>query len=359
VVRLLEPSAVLERLRRDVDRNVLRARHALKHLAGVGRPELGCSPKTLVWERDKVRLYRFDSDRRRLRPPVLLVMSLVGRAQVFDLVPGNSFVEALLERGFDVYSLDWGVPDAADSQNSFETYCDEYLPRAAEAVLDDSGDDELTVYGYCFGGVLSLLFVAGHPELPVRNLAVMATPIDFEPLGATSVLLREGRIDLDDMVDETGNVPARTIQDNMKAMKATGDLAQYASLLQNLESSEYMAAHLALTGWANDQIPFPGACYRQTAEWFHRDGLLQGGVVPLGGRDVDIRSIECPVANIVGDKDHIVPPESTAPLEELLPDADVLRFPSGHVGLIVGGSAHRRTIPAIADWLEAHSEPAS
>ena len=359
MARLLEPAAVLERLRRDVDRNVLRARHALKHLAGVGRPELGCSPKTLVWERDKVRLHRYDSDRRRLRPPVLLVMSLVGRSWVFDLRPGNSFVEALLARGFDVYSLDWGVPDVSDAQNSFETYCDEYLPLAADAVLRDSGDDELSVYGYCFGGVLSLLFVAGHPELPVRNLAVMATPIDFELLGPTSRLLRDGRIDPEELVDETGNVPARTVSDGMKSLKATGDLAQYASLLQNLESSEYVAAHHALTDWANDQIPFPGACFRQTAEWFMRDGLLAGGVVPLGGRDVDIRSIDCATASIVGDKDHIVPPESTAPLEELLPDADVLRFPSGHVGLIVGGSAHRRTIPAIADWLESHSEPVS
>jgi polyhydroxyalkanoate synthase len=307
-------------------------------------------------------LYRYDSDRRSIRPPVLLVMSLVSRMYVFDLRPGNSFVEALLARGFDVYALDWGVPDVADAQNSFETYCDQYLPLASDAVLEDSGDDELTVYGYCFGGVLSLLFVAGHPELPIRNLAVMATPIDFEPLGATSRLLREGRLDVDDLLDETGNVPARTVMDGMKTTKATGDLSQYASLLQNLESSEYMAAHHALTGWGNDHIPFPGACFRQTAEWFMRDNLLVGGVVPLGGDDpddggVDIGSIECPVANIVGDNDHIVPPESNAPLEDLLPDADLLRFPSGHVGLIVGGSAHRRTIPAIADWLESHSEP--
>jgi polyhydroxyalkanoate synthase len=357
VARLLEPAAVLERLRRDLDRNVVRARHALKHVAGVGRPELGCSPRTLVWERDKATMYRYDSDNRSLRPPVLLVMSLVTRSYVFDLRPGNSFVEALLARGFDVYAIDWGVPDVADSANSFETYCDDYLPSAAEAVLDDSGDDELTVYGYCFGGILSLLFTAAHPELPIRNLAIMATPVDFGPMGAQTHLIREGLLDAKDLFDETGNVPARAVSDGMKTMKATGDIAQYANLLQNLESSEYVSAHHALTGWANDHIPFPGACFAQMAEWFIRDDLLSSGVVPLGGREVDIRSIDCAVANIVGDKDHIVPLEANAPLEALLPDADHLHFPSGHVGLIVGGSAHRRTIPGIADWLEEHSEP--
>ena len=85
-----------------------------------------------------------------------------------------------------MYALDWGVPDAVESHNSFETYCDEYLPLAAQAVMSTSGASELTVYGYCFGAVLSLLFVAGHPELPVRSFGIMATPVDFAQMGATS-----------------------------------------------------------------------------------------------------------------------------------------------------------------------------
>jgi len=288
---------------------------------------------------------------------VLLVMSLVTKPYVFDLRPGNSFVEALVQRGFDVYGLDWGTPDAVEAQNTFETYCDEYLPLASEAVLDSSGADELTVYGYCFGGVLSLLFVAGHPELPIRNLAVMATPMDFARLGSFNQVLREGRIEVDDLVDETGNVPPNVISDGMRSLKATGDLSSYAALLNNLENSGHVEAHQALMGWAQDHIPFPGACFRQTVEWFTRGDLLIEGRIPLGGRDVDLRSISCPVANIVGDKDHIVPLEANEPIRALLPEADQLVFPSGHVGLIVGTSAHRRSIPGILDWLESHSDP--
>jgi hypothetical protein len=32
------------------------------------------------------------------------------------------------------------------------------------------------------------------------------------------------------------------------------------------------------------------------------------------------------------------------------------RAPCGHIGLFVGRSAHRRHIPALADWFEKHSE---
>ena len=102
------PTDLLERIRLDVERNALRARNGLKHLAGVGRPEVGCSPKDVVWRRDKVQLYRYHSPGPTLGPPILLVMSLVSKPYVLDLRPGNSFVEALVGRGFDVYMIDWG-----------------------------------------------------------------------------------------------------------------------------------------------------------------------------------------------------------------------------------------------------------
>jgi polyhydroxyalkanoate synthase len=346
----------LTSIRRDIERSALRVRNGLKHVAGVGLPDVGCSPKEEVWARDKVRLYRYHSDNRTLTPPLLLVMSLVTKPYIFDLRPGNSFVEALLARGFDVYALDWGIPDTADSQNTFETYCDEYLPLASVAVMRESGADELTVYGYCFGAVLSLLFVGGHPELPIRSLGIMATPVDFSMMGSTSALLGSGRITVDDMIDETGNIPPRVMLEGMRTMKLTGDLAGYASLLHNLHNSEYVAAHQALTGWAQDHIPFAGGCFRQQVDWFMKDDQLVQGRITLGGRMVDLRSITCPVLSVVGDADHIVPPESTAPLLNVIPHLEEMHFRAGHVGLIVGKSAQRQSIPQIAHWLAAHSD---
>src|SRR5829696_6727319 len=182
---------LLDRIRRDLERNALRARNGVKHLAGVGRPEVGSSAKDLVWQRDKARLFRYRSDHRTVAPPILLVMSLVSKPYVLDLRPGNSFVEALVARGFDVFMLDWGTPDAADAGNSFETYCDEYLPFACAAALRAANATEIHVFGYCFGGVLALIFAASHPELPLRTLSLMATPIDFTEMGGITTLLRD------------------------------------------------------------------------------------------------------------------------------------------------------------------------
>jgi polyhydroxyalkanoate synthase subunit PhaC len=349
-------TAMLDRLRRDVERNALRARNGLKHLSGVGRAPVGVSPKDVVWERDKVQLYRYRSDRRTVTPPLLLIMSLVSKPYVLDLRPGNSFVESLIGRGFDVFMLDWGSPDAAESANTFETYCDEYMPFACAAALRTSHAAELHVFGYCFGGVLSLMFAAGHPELPLRSLSIMATPIDFGPMGGMIQLLRDPRTDIGTLLDETGNVPAATMLRGVSMTKVTGDLSTYASLLASLDKSDYVAAHEAMHGWAHDHIPFPGACFRQMVEWIVRENRLAENRVVTSRGALDFTSIACPVMNAVGTSDHIVPIESNRPVLDIVPHVDDLAFDAGHVGLILGRRAHSVSIPGMIDWIAQHSD---
>ena len=248
---------LLSRVRRDIERNTLRARNGIKHFSGIDHAPVGQTPKDLVWQRDKVMLYRYRSDERRYGPPVLLVMSLVSKSYIFDLRPGSSFVEVLLAKGLDVFMLDWGVPDELEAGNTLETYCDDYLPRAATAVCNEAGVDELTVFGYCFGGVLSLLYVAAHGGPPIRNLAVMATPIDFSKTGPMGSLVAEGRLDPEDLLDDTGNVPAEAMLNSFKMLKPTQDLVGYANLWQNLWDDEFLEAYQTMTKWGTGPDPLP------------------------------------------------------------------------------------------------------
>jgi polyhydroxyalkanoate synthase subunit PhaC len=348
------------RVRRDTERNVRRVRNGLKHLAGVGRPELARTPKETVWAAEKVELWHYPSDAVRYRTPLLFVHSLVSRSYVFDLVPGNSFVESLQRAGFDVYLVDWGIPDELESENTLETYTDGYLPTLVHEVCRQSGNPELNLFGYCFGGVLSLLALAGNPTLPVRSLAVMATPVDLSRMGPMTSLLQEGRVEPEDLLDATGNVPADLLLRSFQMLQPLADLTGSVSLWQNLWNDDYVAAHQVMTQWGRDHIPFPGAAFCQTARVLGRQNALATGTVPLGGRTVDLRDVTVPLLSILGEKDHIVPPESTDPLPSLVGSTDVeeLRLPAGHVGVIVGRAAQRHNIPAMADWIARHSEPA-
>ncbi len=170
---------VLDRVRRDVERNALRARNGIKLVAGVSRPQLGQTPKDLVWSRGHAQLWRYRSDRVTLQPPLLIVFSLVSRSYVLDLRPGNSFVEHLQSAGFDVFLLDWVQADERMARERLEDYADDYLPEAVRRTCEAAGTDTVNLFGYCFGGVLSLLYAAHHPDAPLRSLTVMATPVDY------------------------------------------------------------------------------------------------------------------------------------------------------------------------------------
>ena len=149
-----DPADLVGRVRRDVGRNLHRARNGVKYVAGIDRPQVGTTPKDTVWRHDKVELWRYRNEAVTTPTPVLIVMSLISRSYILDLSPGMSFVQALRDEGFDVYLLDWGIPDEADAGIGLFDYVDHLLPAAVEAVLERSGADELSLIGYCYGGLL-------------------------------------------------------------------------------------------------------------------------------------------------------------------------------------------------------------
>lgn len=330
-----------------------RALNSLRHLGDVPVEDLASTPRDAVWSRDQVVLYRYRAGTRARRTPILLVMSLVTRPHVFDLRPGNSLVEDFLAAGHDVFLLDWGSPTAADAANTLATYCDEYLPRAAEAACASSGAERVNILGYCLGGTLSLLAVAGNPDLPVRNLVVLATPLDLSELRPLPALLGEGRLEPEHVIDDTGNVPADFVRDLFTMIQPTAKMTTLASMWESTASDEHTAAHQALVGWSYDHIPFPGAAFGEIVQRLLRQQALVLGRCPVGERTVDLADISCPVLNLVGDRDTLVPPHAIAPLESLISEdlLETVHVPAGHAGLFVGRQARKRHVPAVMAWL--------
>jgi polyhydroxyalkanoate synthase subunit PhaC len=347
----------LQGVRREAQRSLFRARNGIKLVAGTGTPQVGASPHQVVWRRGKARLLHYASDKRTRKPPVVIVFSIVSRAYILDLRPGHSFIEQFLAEGFDVFLIDWGEADAVDSGNDLELYVDNYMPRALERAMEVSGSDEIDVLGYCFGGVLSVLTAAGHPEIPIRNLAVMATPIDFGAVEGVITALARGQMEVEDVLDETGNVPAEAVYRGFSSLRPTADIFKYAMLWERLWNDEFVEGYQAMAGWIADQVPMPGAVARQLADLMLRRNLLASGEVPLGGRTVRLADITCPVLNVMAENDHMVPPESSESLIGLVgsEDASELRIPAGHIGLVAGRDAKKVTIPQIVEWLNARS----
>jgi polyhydroxyalkanoate synthase len=341
-----------------VERNALRARNGIKLAAGVDRPGVGLTPKDVVWQRGRSQLWHYRNENVRYSPPLLVVFSLVSRSFILDLTPGNSFVEQLLAAGFDVYLIDWGEPDERDAQNRLEDYVDDYIPAAVQRVLELSGCAEINLFGYCFGGDLTLLYAAHHPDAPVRSLTVLATPVDFTRMGPLADIFRVGGLDVDDVLDDDGNVPPQVVVQGFRTLKPTAEVSRYVTLWERLWNDEYVASYQAMTGWSDDHVPFPGAAARETVQMLVRDNGMVTDRLAVGGDPVHLRDIRIPFLTVRADRDHIVPPEATAPLIDLVGSEDKheLRLDAGHMGLVVGRTAARTTVPTILDFLRRRSD---
>jgi poly[(R)-3-hydroxyalkanoate] polymerase subunit PhaC len=350
------PGSVLDDIRREVDRSLLRGRNGIRHVTGTGRARVGQTPKETVWRRDKVELWRYTRSTVSEASPVVLVMSVVTRSYIFDLLPGESIVERLLDAGYDVFLVDWGIPDAADSDNTLETYVLGYLPEALIEVRRHSGHDAVSIVGYCLGGLLSLLCLAADTDLPVRNLVLMATPVDFDAMGLPVTLIREGRLEPDMLLDADGNVPPDVLLNSFRLRNPTGELVQYVNLLERLWNDEYVRGYQAMNQWIHDHIPFPGALARQLVDELVRHNRLMSGGIMLGGRPVRLGAVTCPLLNVMAENDDVVPVAAAEPAGRLVGSADVdeVRVPAGHVALVTGRLGRSVTIPGIIDWLGSH-----
>src|ERR671939_71800 len=144
--------------------------------------DTGQTPKETVWTKNKAKLYHYAPNAEKKHPvPILMVYALINRPYILDLMPGNSFIEYLVGEGFDVYMLDWGIPGEEDKDLSFENYVLDYLPEVVEQLLEDSEAEGLTLFGYCQGGTMSAIYASLFPGEFLKNLVLLATPIDFAP----------------------------------------------------------------------------------------------------------------------------------------------------------------------------------
>jgi polyhydroxyalkanoate synthase len=320
---------------------------------------VGRSPRDVVWTHRGTTLYRYRSTRRTQAIPVLLVFALINRPDVFDLRHDNSFVQFLLGEGYDVFLVDWGVPDEEDADMGLaEFVCDE-LHWAARETLRSAGEDELTLLGWCIGGTLSAMYCALHPEGPVRNAVLLTTPID--PTGSLySTWVGGDEFDVDLIADSYPVVPGAGIDWANKLMKpVTNYVTTYRKLWDNVRAGKPVReSYQAMAKWVADNPPFPAKAYREWITSMYKENQLVNGRLRLRGGRVDLRRIEQNLLVVTAGADHIAPREGTLPLLDLVASDDTTHLdrPGGHIGLMAGSKAKREIWPEISEWLASRSD---
>ncbi len=328
-----------------------KSRRALGELAAA---QPGSTPTEVLLEVDRFRLLRFVWDTPpRHKTPLLISYALVNRHTVADLQEDKSLVRRLLERGFAVYVMDWGYPRPSDRMLDLDTYINEYIDTAVDHLRTRCGVKAVDLLGICQGGTLALTYAALYPE-KVRRLVTMVTPVDFQTEGdRLSHLVQE--IDIDAAVAALGNLPGVALNVNFNALQPLSlNIKKWLDSVKALQDATSGAFFVRMERWINDSPDQAGQAYREFMTQFYQQNGIVKNTVTIGDRAVDYRAVRCPVLNIFGSQDHLVPPASSRALKNVIGSDDYreIEVPSGHIGMYVSRAAAK--VPeGIASWLKA------
>ena len=322
-------------------------------LRGLGDVHLGATPRTALMTQDGVVLYRYGAaPHARDASPVLIVYALVNRPDMADLQQDRSLVASLLERGFDVYLIDWGYPSGGDRLRGLDDYVNRYLDACVDHLRVSLARDRLTLLGICQGGTLSTAYAALHPD-KVERLVTTVTPIDFHTADdRLSHLIRE--VDVDALIASFGNVDGDFLNWLFLSLKPYRLTQQkYLRFLEKLDDAQATALFLRMEQWIFDSPALAATACREFARELYQGNKLVKGEFVLGGRRVDLGAITIPVLNIYARDDHLVPPASSRALGPLLGSDDYteVEMPGGHIGIYVGLDSPVSVPAAVADWM--------
>ena len=352
-----EETGLLERGRQEFDRALQRNIKGLGYFTSPA-PVLGASAKDVLIEQGTLRLYHYRPLTDEIyRVPVLLVMATTNRGYIFDLTSGQSLIEYLLLRGYDVFMIDWEAPRSDEKTLDLASYVLDFLPKCVARVKQTSDEPDVSMIGYCFGGVLSLLWAALHPDAGLKNLVTFTTPVDFTKMPLFANWSDKRYFDVDRLVDTLGNCPTEMLSTAFDSLRPAGRLAGNIRLFDRMWDDEFVKAHRMIDRWSSDMLPLAGAYFRDTTQKLMWDNALIEGTMDVAGRPIDLEAITVPFLHITAEHDHIVPTAASAPLIEMIGSADKeqVTLKGGHVSLVGGPNAVRRMWPKLDEWLAEKS----
>jgi polyhydroxyalkanoate synthase len=157
------------------------------------------------------------------------------------------------------------------------------------------------------------------------------------------------------VVDTYGNVPSTMLDDGFKMTDPVDNyVRKYVTLFENLESDDFVENFARMERWLDEGIDLAGDAYVEFLQDIYQNNSLYKNEMELDGEHVDVNEIQVPILQIMGEYDHLIPPQASKPFNDVVgTPADqitTIEYPTGHIGMSVSGSTHAEVWPQVCDW---------
>jgi poly[(R)-3-hydroxyalkanoate] polymerase subunit PhaC len=326
---------------------------------GGGLADLRRMPSTVIDSGPQRTLARYVSSRRRRGAPVLLVPPLAAPAICFDLRRGCSLAEHLVTTGRRTYLLEYGNIEYGDRDLGLEHWVEDVIPTAIRAAAEDAGRPVRAV-GWCLGGIMTVLAHAMDGELPVEEIALVASPWDFSKVPLVAPLRLIDAITRGQVVTQLyralGGAPAPLVKRGYQLAGIDKYVMKPWTVASNLGDRDLLAQIEAVDAFMGRMHAYPGRTFGQLYHRVFRTNDLAGGKLALTGRTIDLADVTAPLLAVAGRGDGIAPVPACHHLGDLVPNAASVQLetaPGGHLGVLTGRAARATTWKLLDGFLDA------
>jgi polyhydroxyalkanoate synthase len=307
--------------------------------------------------------------RKKHRIPLVMVPPLAATSIIFDLLPNRSVVSFFLARGFDVYLIDWGDVKLRNQNLSLDTYVSQWMPAAFASIRQHSGQQELSVFAYCMGGLFTLMYAAISHDAHLRNIVTVASPIDMHQGGVAgrvlSIIHRPARVisglfhvSLLDLPSRYLHVPGWLGSLAFKLTDPVGNIVHRFDVMLNLWDRAYMKEQHTMGTWFNDMADYPGETIKDMVVHMMINNRMSKGTMRIGGKEATFKKIKSSILAFAGDNDTLVSVEAARKVLDIVSskDKEFCVVPGGHAGVFAGSKAPENAWLKSANWLAERSQ---
>ena len=295
---------------------------------------VAASPGKVVFQNELIQLLQFSpTTKEQYKRPLLIIPPWINKFYILDLRQDNSFIKWATDQGHTVFCISWANPDKKLAAMDFEDYMTEGALAALDAVLEQTGEKDANVIGYCLGGTLlgsTLGYLAAKKDKRIASATYFVCLLDFTIPGELGVFIDEAQVaNLEKKMSKRGYLEGAE-------MAGTFNMLRSNDLIWSFVVNNYLLGKepfpFDLLYWNSDPTRMP---YKMHSFYLRNmylgNKLSQPGGITLKDTPIDLSKVKTPCYFISTVEDHIAPWKGTYLGAKAL---------GGPVRFVLGGSGH-------------------
>lgn len=291
----------------------------------------------IIYQNELMQLIHYKPKDITYQVPIFILPPWINKYYILDLSKENSYVNYLVESGFEVFLVSWVNPGPELFNKSFEDYLDLGVLENIEFLKDKMNIENLNLIGYCLGGTLATCansYLNIKKNNPFISTTYLTTMIDFADPGDLGLFINEQTIEaIKDELKHKGYFSG-------KYMSYAFSLLRANELIWSFVVNNYLLGKKPITFdllyWNSDSTNLPASMHSFYLEnMYVKNNLVKKNKVSLLDVKIDISNINQPSFFLSAQEDHIAPWESTYTGAELISNNE-----NSNTTFCLAGSGH-------------------